>query len=75
MSDERCLDLLDGHHCDDNGVVGYPQACGVYRCAADFVFEQGYCDGYPAPGESDWSFRIVASVPIWTLAEAKGIAP
>lgn len=51
--------LIDGYNCDDNYIDNVPIEKGVYECNAEFWFEQGYCDGYPADGESEWGFKII----------------
>ena len=37
---------------------GFPEEPGIYRCTIDYIFHQGYFEGYPCDGESDW--EIVA---------------
>lgn len=50
---------MDGTFCDDNSFIGVPEKKGIYLCDIDFYFEQGYCDGFKADGESDWEYKIV----------------
>lgn len=49
---------LDSVYCDDNGFEGVPKEPGVYQCECEFYFIQGYYDGYPADGESDWGWKV-----------------
>jgi hypothetical protein len=51
-------DALDGPYLDDNSIEGYPKEPGYYEASAVFWFNQGYCDGYPADGESDWGYKL-----------------
>jgi hypothetical protein len=52
---------LDGSNCEDNLFENVPEKAGVYECDVEYWFSQGYSDGHPADGESDWEFRIVKS--------------
>lgn len=51
-------DSLDGPFMEDNGFDGLPSEPGHYEAKAVFWFSQGYCDGYPADGESDWGYNL-----------------
>lgn len=61
---QEALDCMDGRCGEDNGYRNLPTLDGIYLCTVDFYFEQGYCDGYKAGGESDWEFKVVKSEPI-----------
>ena len=54
----------DGPFLDSGEWEGLPTAPGVYCCRAEFWFSEGWCDGYPAPGESSWGFNVVESVAV-----------
>ncbi len=59
------LDIMwDGPFCEDNTFYHVPKIAGVYRCRTEFWFSQGYAEGYPAGGESDWEFKIVEAIEI-----------
>lgn len=55
---------MDGCCFEGHGAVNLPKAPGVYRTTIEVWFSQGYSDGYPAPGESDWEFRLTDLQPI-----------
>jgi hypothetical protein len=55
---------MDGSFCDDNGFNDVPPEPGIYLCDVDFYFEQGYCDGYRADGESDWEYHVTKAKPL-----------
>jgi len=60
---------MDGSFCEDNSFKDVPEDIGVYLCDVDFYFEQGYCDGYKADGESDWEYRVVKATPLISLPD------
>lgn len=51
---------MDGPFLEDNNFKGLPENLepGFYKGLMDFDFYQGYCDGYRADGESDWTFTV-----------------
>ena len=53
--------LIEGYFCEDNWISNIPTEKGIYECDAKYWFEQGYCDGYPADGESECGFEIISS--------------
>lgn len=61
---EELLSSLDGNMLDDNcleeGRASLPQQAGVYFATVEIWYEQGYFEGYPAPGESDVDHRLSA---------------
>ena len=56
------MDLMDGDclddACMDEGRKTLPTDPGVYSATIEYWFQQGYFEGYPAPGESDYDFRL-----------------
>lgn len=60
---------MDGTFCEDNSFKNVPKEKDIYLCDVDFYFEQGYCDGYKADGESDWEYRITKAVPLTNLPD------
>lgn len=52
-NDELCT-WMDGHCLADIECKGFPQEAGVYLCTIERHFEQGWSEGYPADGESDY---------------------
>ena len=58
-------EFLDGYFCDDNNISNIPSEKGIYECEAKYWFKQGYCDGYPADGESESGFEIIKSKKIY----------
>lgn len=62
---------LDGSFCDDNLFVNVPKENGVYECDVEYWFSQGYSEGFPADGESDWEFRVVNSKQLVDLTKIK----
>lgn len=57
---------MDGCCFDDHSTTGTPKEPGIYRANIEIWFSQGYSEGHPAPGESDWEFKIIniQSIPI-----------
>lgn len=49
---------MDGVCFEDHRAYGAPAAPGVYRATVEVWFEQGYSEGYPADGESDWELKL-----------------
>jgi hypothetical protein len=49
---------MDGVCFEDYRVYGCVAAPGIYRADIEVWFEQGYSEGYPADGESDWDLRF-----------------
>lgn len=49
--DSYCL--ADSFKCPN-----FPQEIGVYVCTIERHFTQGYSEGYPAPGESDYWLEL-----------------
>ena len=60
---------MDGSSCDDNGFKDVPSEPGIYICDVDFYFEQGYCDGYEADGESEWEYHVVKAKPLTMIPD------
>lgn len=60
---------LDGSFCDDNLFVDVPKESGVYECDVEYWFSQGFSEGFPAAGESDWEFKVVKSKPLVDLTK------
>jgi len=56
---DKIWETLDGIYCSDNFIENVPKEVGVYKCQCQFWFQQGCCDGYPAPGESDWGWKVI----------------
>lgn len=60
--DPELKKMMDGSLFDDNclgtELPSFPKAPGVYLATVEFWFEQGYYDGYKAPGESDYDFIL-----------------
>jgi len=52
-------ELLDGACCDDNPFENIPKKKGIYMCKVEVWHNPGYFEGYRAPGEDWWEFRIV----------------
>lgn len=52
---------IDGCFCEDNCIDNVPTEKGIYECKAEYWFKQGFCDGYPASGESESGLNIVDS--------------
>lgn len=44
---------------DESDWSGLPMCPGVYRCACEFWFEQGYFEGYPHDGENCFEYRVI----------------
>lgn len=55
---DKMSDSLDGPFLEDNSIGKYPPEPGHYQAKAVFWFNQGYYDGYPADGESDWGYTL-----------------
>jgi hypothetical protein len=55
---------MDGVCFEDHRAENTPQSPGVYRATVEVWFEQGYCDGYQADGESDWELRLTNVQPV-----------
>jgi hypothetical protein len=57
---EKYGNVMDGPFLEDNFFLGLPQKMGpgLYKGTMDFDFYEGYSEGYPAPGESDWRFTV-----------------
>ena len=62
MGDQELAKYFDGHLFEDNCVSDklptFPTEPGVYRATVEYYFEQGYCDGSKADGESEWDYRL-----------------
>jgi hypothetical protein len=58
---------------------GLPTEPGFYKGKAEFWFEQGYFEGYPAPGECSFGWQMVECEPLETpkasASEAKPSNP
>src|SRR3990172_568489 len=61
--DEELLKGMDGPVLEDNLFRSVPEKPGIYLCRVEFFFQQGYCDGYQADGESEWYYEIISAVP------------
>lgn len=48
--------------CIYDDISSFPRENGVYRVSLDYMFSQGYNEGYPADGESDESFTCSNAV-------------
>lgn len=62
---EEMEEYLDGYFCEDNNIDNVPTERGIYECEAKYWFEQGYCDGYPADGESESGFDVIESTKLY----------
>ena len=58
-------DCIDGYFCEDNCIDNVPKEKGIYECEAKYWFIQGFCDGYPADGESECGFEIINSKKVY----------
>ena len=54
------------------GWGGLPTAPGFYKARAEFWFQQGYYEGYPAPRESSWGFSLVDCSPVGEAPPTSG---
>lgn len=61
--DPELCKWMDGDLFDDNSLMvslkTFPDEPGVYIGTIEYWFQQGYSDGYPADGESDFDYRFV----------------
>ena len=55
---------------DKSGWDDLPDAPGFYKATAEFWFQEGYFEGYPAPGESSFGFALLDCAAV-DLAETK----
>lgn len=63
---EDLSQVLDGEMIEDNtqSLGKYPAEPGVYRCSIEYWFEQGYYEGWPANGESEWDLIPINVEPV-----------
>lgn len=54
---KELTEIMDGDFFEDNcspdAEKYFPQTSGFYICDVELWFEQGFFEGFPAPGESD----------------------
>jgi hypothetical protein len=70
-SNERFWNTVDGIFTEDNYISNYPKEPGIYRCKIQFYFIPGYFEGHPAPGESDWGWKVIKTTKIFELPKLK----
>ncbi len=72
--DPELLKLMDGDFFEDNNPADdmetFPKEPGIYRATVEYYFQRGTYEGWDAPGESEWAFRLKDVVKVVSIQVA-----